>query len=155
MKLLNSKFLLLMTQIEKSILILAPLEKVFAYASDYQKWEEWFEGVSGFKPITEIARGNKTRYAYKAKMMGLSIGMETEINDFMENEGWTGVSTKGMPHKTFWKFEPVDEGTKMTYGLEYALDIPWIGNWLDKTFMRPQWDKIISNSLKKLKIQFE
>jgi hypothetical protein len=73
----------------------------------------------------------------------------------MENEGWTGVSTKGMPHKTFWKFEPVAEGTKMTYGLEYALDIPWIGNWLDKTFIRPQWDKIISNSLKNLKTQLE
>ncbi len=144
-----------MTQMEKSILILTPLEKVFAYASDYQKWEDWFEGVSDFKPTTEIIRGNKTRYAYKAKMMGLSIGMGTEINGFVENEGWTGVSTKGMPHKTFWKFEPVAARTKMTYGLEYALDIPWIGNWLDKTFIRPQWDKIISNSLKNLKLQFE
>jgi hypothetical protein len=48
-----------MTQIEKSILILTPLEKVFAYASDYQKWEEWFEGVSDFKPTTEIAEVTK------------------------------------------------------------------------------------------------
>lgn len=142
-----------MTRIENSIVIPVSIEKVFAYASDYQKWQDWFEGVSDFKPTTETTRGNGTRYAYKAKMMGISIGVETEIHDFVENVGWKGRSTKGMPHQTFWIFETVDEGTKMTYGLEYELDIPLIGNWLDNTFMKPQWEKIISNSLENLKNQ--
>ena len=143
-----------MTKIEKSIVIPTPVEKVFAYASDYQKWEDWFEVVSEFKPVTEFKRGNGTRYAYKAKMMGLAVGIETEIHDFVENRGWTGVSTKGMPHKTFWKFESIDEGTKMTYALEFDLNIPLIGKWLDNTFLKPQWEKIISKSLEKLKSQF-
>ena len=144
-----------MARIEKSISIPAPVNEVFAYASDYQKWEEWFEGVSGFKPTTETTRGNGTRYAYKAKMMGLSIGVETEILDYIENVGWNGRATKGMPHKTFWIFESVDEGTKMTYGLEYEMDIPLIGKWLDNTFMKPQWEKIINTSLENLKKQFQ
>lgn len=123
------------------------MDKVFNYASDYQKWQEWFEGVSNFKPTTESTKGNRTRYAYKAKMMGFIVGLETEIHDFVENKGWTGVSTKGMPHQTFWNFESVDSGTKMTYALEYALDIPLIGKWLDNAFIKPQWEKIISKSL--------
>ena len=142
-----------MTRIEDSIRIPAPVDQVFAYASEYNNWEEWFEGVSDFKTTTETTKGNGTRYAYKAKMMGLSIGVETEIHDFVENKGWKGRATKGMPHQTFWIFESSDEGTKMTYALEYALDIPLIGKWLDNTFMKPQWEKIISKSLENLKSQ--
>jgi len=140
-----------MTKIESNIQIPAPVIDVFPYASDYCKWEEWFEGVSDFKPSTEKTKGNGTRYTYQAKMMGLSVNVETEIFDFVENKGWKGKATKGMPHTTFWRFESVAGGTKFTYALEYNIDIPLIGKWLDKKFIKPQWERIIGNSLKKLK----
>ncbi len=140
-----------MTRIEKSIIIQSDIEEVFKYASDFTKWKVWFEGVSDFTPSTEKTRGNATRYTYKAKMMGLKVNLETEIHEFVENRGWTGRATKGMPHQTFWKFEPVDLGTKMTYGLEYSIEVPFIGRWLDNTFIKPQWNKIISKSLENLK----
>jgi len=41
-----------MTRIEHSVVILAPIEQVFSYAADYQKWSEWYEGVSGVKTTT-------------------------------------------------------------------------------------------------------
>ena len=47
-----------MTEIKRSIIIKAPVEKVFHYVSDYQKWSEFYEGVSDFHPITGITRGN-------------------------------------------------------------------------------------------------
>lgn len=143
-----------MTKIESSVKIPLPVKDVFPYVSDYKKWEEWFEGVSDFKPTTETNKGNGTRYAYKAKMMGLNVGVETEIFDFVENQGWKGKAIKGMPHTTYWIFESIEGGTKFTYALEYELEIPLVGNWLDKTFMEPQWNKIINNSLENLKNMF-
>ena len=68
-----------MTRIEKSIIINKPVEAVFKYASDWERWSDWFEGVSDFKPMTETTSGNGARYAYKAKMMGLNVKVETEI----------------------------------------------------------------------------
>ena len=144
-----------MTNISKSIFIDRPLEIVFQYASDYTKWEDWFEGVSDFKTTTETLRGNGARYTYQAKMMALSMQIETEIYNFVENKGWNGRAIKGMPHRTSWSFEQVRSATKMTYSLEYSIDIPLIGNWLDKTFLKPQWDRIIKNSLENLKHQLE
>ena len=140
-----------MTKITKSVFLENPIEAVFQYASDYTKWEDWFEGVSAFKPVTESNRGNGTRYAYKANMMGLTIGVEPEIFDFVENKGWKGKATKGMPHQTSWEFEAIDRGTKFTYGLEYEMPIPIIGKWIDNAFMKPQWEKIIERSLENLK----
>ncbi len=142
-----------MTRIEYSIAIEAPVEHVFHYAADYRKWHEWFEGVSNFNPTTEITQGNGARYAYKATLMGVSVSVETEVHNYVINRGWTGVATKGMPHRTEWIFEQVDKGTKFTYALEYSLPIPLLSSWIDSIFMKPLWTKIITSSLNNLKQQ--
>ena len=41
-----------MTRIEHSVVIQAPVEEVFRYAADYQKWQEWYVGVSDVKTTT-------------------------------------------------------------------------------------------------------
>ena len=143
-----------MTRIEHTIVIDARIEKVFNYASDHRKWDEWFEGVSAFNPTTAITRGNGARYAYKARLMGVSASVETEVHGFIENRGWTGVATKGMPHRTYWTFTPTSAGTRFTYALEYQLPIPLLGPLLDSLFMRAQWDKIIVTSLENLRKRF-
>jgi hypothetical protein len=143
-----------MTRIERSIMIQAPVKDVFDYAADWRKWSEWFEDVLDFRPTTAIEQGNGARYAYKARMMGLSLKVETEIHDFVLNAGWTGVATKGMPHRTQWIFESIGDTTKFTYVLEYKLAVPLVGSLLDSLIMKPQWNRIISNSLKNLKGHF-
>ncbi|HEX9934875.1 MAG TPA: SRPBCC family protein [bacterium] len=144
-----------MTRIEKSIIIQAPVEQVFAYAADYTKWGEWFEGISDIKATTEVTRGNGARYAYKARLMGVSASVETEIRDFVPNSGWTGIGIRGMEHKTHWAFGSVGQGTKFTYALEYKLPVPLIACLLDSLFMRPQWEKIIRKSLDNLRLHFQ
>ncbi len=143
-----------MTHIEYSVTIPAPVDQVFAYASDYLKWAEWFEGVSDFRPTTLATRGNGARYAYKARVMGITTPVETEIHDFVQNRGWTGVSTKGITHRTHWTFEPIGDATKFTYTMEYELPIPWLGPLLDSLFARRQWQSILQRSLNNLKQHF-
>ena len=77
-----------MTEISRTIKIEAPVQEVFKYASDYKKWQEFYEGVSNFKPITETSRCNGTNYIYKAKIFGMTATVGTEVTQFKENEGW-------------------------------------------------------------------
>ncbi len=143
-----------MTRIERSTTIQAPVQEVFGYAADWRTWGDWFAGVSDFRATTEIIQGNGARYTYKVWMMGAAVTVETEIHDFVRNAGWTGISTKGMPHRTYWKFEPAGTGTRFTYVLEYRLPIPLIGSLLDGLLLRPQWKRIIEKSLFNLKQHF-
>jgi uncharacterized protein YndB with AHSA1/START domain len=143
-----------MTYIEYSVTIEAPIERVFNYAADYQKWSEWFEGVSDFKPTTKINQGNGARFAYRVRVMGFSAAVETEIHDFVRNKGWTGVSTKGLAARTHWTFEPIGDATKFTYTMEYQMPIPLLGTLLDSWFARPQWQKTVERSLNNLKRHF-
>ena len=140
-----------MTEIIRSIIIEAPIERVFQYASDYQKWPEFYEGVSDFNPITETTRGNGTKYIYKAKIFGMNNIVGTEITEFRENGGWIGKSFKGLEHKTQWIFKKSNSNTEFTHGLSYKC--PWYmgGKFVDNKFVEPAWIKIIEKSLQNLK----
>jgi hypothetical protein len=144
-----------MTRVEASVEIAAPLPEVFAYASDWRRWEEWWLGVADFRPTTEVTRGNGTRYAYKAWIAGIRLELETEIHDFVENAGWRGVVTKGTPHATRWAFERVGAGTRLTYTLEYRMPVPVLGPLLNSLLMRPGWQRRLERSLANLKTRFE
>ena len=144
-----------MKRISKSILIQASCEEVFSYASDYRKWKDWFVGVSNVRPTTEKTTGNGARYAYKVRMMMFPVGVETEISDFVINKGWKGKATKGTPHQTQWIFETVESGTNFTYVLDYDIPVPILGSLLDRLILRPQWNKIVENSLRNLKHNFQ
>jgi len=144
-----------MTRIENSTIINKPVDEVLCYASDREKWSDWFEGVSDFKPTTEIRKGNQARYAYKAKMMGLNVNVETEIQNFVINQGWTGKGTKGVPTQTQWLFKKLEHSTKFTYVLEYKLPFPLLSSLFDKYIMKPQWNRIIEKSLQNLNQKFQ
>jgi hypothetical protein len=144
-----------MTRIESSAIIPAAPEEVFRYASDWQKWAEWFEGVSDFQPTTKIVRGNGARYAYKARLLGFKAGVETEITEFVEGRGWKGIARKGIPHTTYWLFEPVDSHTRFTFAQEYRIPIPLVGGLLDVAFLRKPWRRIIATSVDNLRRHFE
>jgi hypothetical protein len=144
-----------MRRIEANIDIDAPVSDVFTFASDWRRWEDWWEGVRKFRPTTKVTRGNGTRYAYKARLAGVPVSVETEIHEFRENLGWKGISTKGPPHRTQWVFEARGEKTRFTYILEYDLPWPLLGPILDSLLMRPGWQRILGHSLRNLKIHFE
>jgi uncharacterized membrane protein len=140
-----------MTEIKRSIKIEAPVDKVFEYASDYKKWPEFFEGVSDFKPITAVTRGNGSKYIYKIKALGMNVTVGTEVQQFKENEGWIGKSFKGLEHQTQWIFEKSNGNTEFTFIQRYNLAFFLGGKFIDKMFAEPAWIKIIENSLHNLK----
>ena len=143
-----------MTRIEHSVVIQAPIEQVFSYAADYQKWSEWYDGVSGVKTTTATTKGDNARYSYRVRVIGLSVGVETEIHDFEQNRGWIGVATKGVPHRTAWIFESVGSATRFTHVVEGHVPVPLVGSLIDSLFLKPQWDRIVKNSLNNLRQHF-
>jgi len=140
-----------MTEIKRSIKIKAPIKIVFKFASDYQKWPEFFEGVSDVKPITETIRGDGAKFIYKVKVLGMRVTVGTEFQQFIENKGWIGKSFKGIEHQTQWIFEQSNGHTEFTFIQNYQFPIYFGGKFIDNLFVKPQWIKIIENSVQNLK----
>ena len=144
-----------MSKLEDSVLVSASPPAVFAYASDWQRWSEWFDGVSGVRSLGEVARGNSARYGYTVRILLFRAAVVTEIADFVENVGWTGIGRKGMPHTTHWSFQPCGDQTRFTYALEYRVPVPVLGALIDSVLLKPQWRRIIATSLGNLRRRFE
>ena len=140
-----------MTEIKKSILINAPIYKVFDFASNYLKWQEFFVGISDIRPITDITDDNGARFLYKVQLMGMKVSVGTEFQQFKRNEGWIGQSFKGLDAQTQWIFKESDGKTEFTYIQRYKLPFYMGGNLIDKKIITPQWIKIIEESLNNLK----
>jgi len=143
-----------MPWIEDSIVVDAPVDAVFGYASDWRRWPDWFEGVSDFRSTSEVTRGTGARYTYRARVMGVPVTVETEIREFVEGQGWTGVATRGLAHRTHWRFEAQGESTRFTYALEYRLPVPLLGAVLDALIVKREWRGIIRKSLANLRRHF-
>jgi len=139
------------TEIQRSIRIEAPVEKVFEYASNYKKWPEFFEGVSDVKPLSKTFRGNGAKFIYKVKALGMKVTVGTELQQFKENEGWNGKSFKGLEHQTQWIFKKSNGHTEFTFIQRHKLPLYLGGKFIDKMFAEPAWIKIIENSLQNLK----
>ncbi len=140
-----------MNEIKRSIIIDAPVEKVFNYVSNYQKWPEFYEGLSDVKPITEKTWATGSKFNYKVKMLGVNFTVGTEFRNFRKNEGWNGKSFKGIEHKTQWIFKNSNGKTEFTHGLSYK--IPWYmgGKMYDNLLGKKTWTKIIEISLQNAK----
>jgi coenzyme Q-binding protein COQ10 len=140
-----------MTEIKKSILINAPINKVFDFASNYLKWQEFFAGISDIRPITDITDDNGARFLYKVQLMGIKISVGTEFQQFKRNEGWIGQSFKGLDAQTQWIFKESAGKTEFTYIQRYKLPYYMGGKLIDNKFITPQWIKLIEESLNNLK----
>jgi hypothetical protein len=87
--------------------------------------------------------------------MGINVNVETEIRNFVANQGWARKGTKGVPSQTEWIFEKEDKDTRFTYVLEYKLPFTLLSSLFDKYIMKRQWNKIIEKSLKNLNQKFQ
>jgi hypothetical protein len=110
--------------------------------------------VSDFRVASEIPRGNGARYEYRTRVVGIPATVETEVQDFVEDRGWTGLATGGLRHRTRWLFEAQGESTRFTYGLEYELPVPVLGAALDALVVRRRWRRVIRESLANLQTYF-
>ena len=143
-----------MQKVEHTTIIKAPVHKVFSYAANWNFWTDWFDGFTDCSPTTEVERGNGAIYDYKMWVFGIPFRCQTEIHSFVENKGWSGHRIKGVPHKTTWIFEKLEDRTKFTYIAEYSLPIPILGSILCVLFTNPAWRRILKKSLNKFTAHF-
>ncbi len=142
-----------MSTVSGQVLIHASPHEVFSVASDWQQWSEWFAGTSDFRAVTSQTRGNGSRYAYRARLLGIAVPVETEICDFVEGRGWRGVSRRGPRHETSWQFTPEGDGTRFVFSMEYQL--PFIPGFIDRWLVRPAWQRLAQRSADNLKLRIE
>ena len=140
-----------MARIVKSVKIKTPVENVFNFTRNWKNYASFYEGIYDWRPTTEITSGKGARFAYRAKALGREYEIETEVMEEVENRKRSFASVHGAETKGEWLFEPLKDGTRITYIVEYKLPIPIIGGILDVLFFKPKRRAHIEKLLQNLK----
>lgn len=108
--------------IQDTLVINAPPEVVFNKVNDYKSWEEWGPWKKEDSTITftyaEKTVGEGASYSWEGEMSGSMTTTKVIPNKEIEQD--LTLSTPGGERhpKVYWKFEEVDGGTKVTWGMK-------------------------------------
>ena len=146
---------IVLTRIEKSIVIEAPVEKVFDFATDVDNFiktqppEMEMTVLSRDKGPDRVGSKGKVR----AKFGGQVWEIEMETTELVKNKRRVmrqkGGALKKMEATDL--FEPTEKGTKWTLVLEYELPYSLLGKIVDKLKARKDIEKSLDYSVKKMK----
>ena len=128
------------------IVINAPPARIFAYASDTERWPEY---LPHYRYVRVLERdGNRQVVEMAARRSGIPVRWRAEqTNDaqtpsihFHHLGGWT----KGMDVE--WRFEPVDGGTHVS--IDHQARLPFPMDWIIGKFFI---DHIATRTLRRMK----
>ncbi len=99
-----------MIKIEKSIVVDAPIEQVFAYVVDPARQTEYMPGTDEVKDIQRLPDGRRT-YTNVSKLLGLHLDFKCEQTEVVPNERIV-EKTQGAGFDGTWteRFERLEDG---------------------------------------------
>ena len=134
-----------MTRIERSIVIEAPVEKVFAFVSDLDNFIKAQPPEMKMEVLSRDEGPQRVGFTVKARVkIGDQVWeVEVETTEFVENERVSMRQTGGAMKKMLMTdtFEPADGGTKWTAIVEYELPYSLLGKLIDKLKFRKDMEK--------------
>lgn len=123
-------------KIERSIVINAPVEKVFTYLSDPSNLPEIWPSLVEVKDVKQLPEGVGSSYRWVYKMAGMRFEGTTEVTEYVANERMVVKDKGGIQATRTTTFQPKDGGTEYTTVVEYTVPIPLLGKLAEALILR-------------------
>ncbi len=108
-----------MIKLDFSESIQAPVERVFAYVTDFRTAAEWQDGVIESTQTPDAPTQVGTKLKTVRMLMGQRLEAAGEVTEFVPNEKFAFKSTSGPIQFSFdQKFASTDGGTKLDIHVE-------------------------------------
>jgi ligand-binding SRPBCC domain-containing protein len=109
-----------MPKIEKSILIDAKVEKVFAFMSEPGNLLEIWPSLLDVKNVQPLPNGGYC-YDWTYKLAGLRFQGQSEWTEFVKDQRVVDTNKGGIPSTFVWTYHPEDGGTRLNMSVDYSL----------------------------------
>lgn len=142
-----------MESLTKSVLINAPVEKVFDYVADPTTHPKFWTAISDITNVQNLPNGGHS-FNWKYKMGGMRFDGASEWIEYVPNQRIVSVSTKGIDSTLRWLFQPEAGGTRMTFEVGYHIPVPLLGKFAENMLIK-QNEGVVDELLVNLKSQME
>jgi uncharacterized membrane protein len=141
-----------MASVKKSIVIDAPVEKVFGYLRDPMSNLEIMPSMVQVHEMGGEGVGAKFRWVYR--MAGMNFEGESTVLEFVPGERFVTQSRGGIESTWTWDFAPENGGTRIDLQVDYSVPVPVLGR-LAEALVVKQNDRELDTTLANIKARVE
>ena len=123
-----------MANVEKSITINAPAEKVFDYLNDPRAQLEWVPSIMEVKDVSGSGVGQHFRWKYK--MAGILLEGESTVTEYIPNKRIVTQSKGGATSTWTFNLEPHNGETRVKLTIDYTIPVPVLGRLAEKIVLK-------------------
>lgn len=146
-----------MAHIEKTTLIHAPIEKVYAFARDPNHWSDWWVGLSEAENITGTGEaGTVVRHHYK--LAGISFPVTSRVLEDRpgpKEAYWKGTFAGLLSGQHEWTSKAMGEATEVTVKIDYTVPGKALGRFADRLLIERLQEKAMEHTLENMKVMCE
>jgi len=143
-----------MVKVEKSIVLAAPVEKVFDFMADPKVNVEIMPSMIDVRDVEDPPSHVGGHFHWTYKMAGMKFDGESKVLEWEENRRVVTESKSGIRSKWCFTYEPASLGSKMTIAVEYEVPVPVLGK-LAEAVVRRQNEKELELVLSNVKARVE
>lgn len=140
-----------MARIERTIEIKVPQNVVFAYVRDLENMPEWMPSCKSHKITSEQRYGVGTTTHCVMEQAGRIIEWDSVVTEYIENQKLVWHCDKPSRNDGIFEFEPTEDGTKVTFTMDYDLPYSILGMIIDQLKVSKDIRKSVDEGLKKMK----
>jgi uncharacterized membrane protein len=124
-----------MFKIERTIKILAPVQRVFDYMTDPANFVEFWPSMVQVKDVKPTPTHIGETFHWVYKMAGLHLEGDSERTEYVPNKRTVSKNTGGIPSTFIWEFQEDDGHTLLRVDVEYTAPASLLGR-LTEPFIR-------------------
>jgi len=146
-----------MAHLKKSILIHAPVEKVYALARDPNRWATWYVGLSEPEEVSgEGEVGTVVKHSYLLAGMRFPVTSRV-LEDHIGPEGgrWKGKIEGPLAGEHTWVYTPREGDTEVTADIEYTVPGSALGRIADRLIIERMQERAADQTLENLRLLCE
>jgi len=111
-----------MPRIRKSIIINAPVDKVFDYISNPRNMLEWHPNITKIRDVT--GKGENLQWAWDYKMMGINFTGKAEVVASIICTELRVATIGDIESNWNFGFKPEAGGTRLDFEVDYTIPTP-------------------------------
>ncbi|MFQ3662885.1 MAG: SRPBCC family protein [Chloroflexaceae bacterium] len=146
-----------MAHVRKSILIHAPVEKVFAFAGDPKNWAAYWVGLGEPEEQTgEGEVGTVVKHSYL--MAGVRFPVTSRVLENAtgpEGARWRGAIEGPLSGEQTWTYARREGDTEVTADIQYTVPGSVLGRIADRLIIERMQERSIAQTLENLKLLCE
>ncbi len=146
-----------MTLLLQSIILKTSAEEIFMFINDADKMNQACKGWLESKYTSKGPISVGTTMHCRGTAGGQTAEWDIEIVEFERNKRLASRSTTGSKFKIadLFLLEPITEGTKATYSMDYELPYSFLGKLLDKIMVRKEMENNMGKMMDNIKRALE